>query len=403
MASDSAPPEQGQVEPDAMESEDVMIVNPMEVSGNIDYDKLIRDFGSQAISPELIADFERVTGKPAHPWIKRGIFFSHRDLDLILKTYAAKKPMYLYTGRGPSSEALHLGHLVPFMFTKYLQDVFQCPLVVQMTDDEKFLWKDLSLEECHRLAFENAKDIIACGFDISRTFIFSDLDYVGSMYPNIVKIQKAVTYNQVKGIFGFDDSVNIGKHAFPAVQAAPSFPSSFPHIFGKSADVPCLIPCAIDQDPYFRMTRDVAPRLGFLKPALIHSKFFPALQGSTSKMSASDEASAIFCTDSPKEISSKVKKYAFSGGRQTVEEHREKGGDLATDIPYQWLRFFLFDDEKLKHIGDEYQSGRMLSGEIKEELIKVLQPLVATHQAARSMVTDDIVRSFMTPRKLLLC
>jgi len=37
--------------------------------------------------------------------------------------------MYLYTGRGPSSEALHLGHLIPFHFTKYLQDVFQCPLV----------------------------------------------------------------------------------------------------------------------------------------------------------------------------------------------------------------------------------------------------------------------------------
>ena len=32
------------------------------------------------------------------------------------------------------------------------------------------------------------------------------------------------------------------------------------------------------QDPYFRMTRDVAPRLGFNKPALIESKFFPALQ-----------------------------------------------------------------------------------------------------------------------------
>jgi len=391
-------------------------ITPWDVSGGvdddgnaigIDYDKLRRDWGAQNITPELIEKFERVTGCKAHPWIRRGIFFSHRDLDRVLDNHAAGKPMYLYTGRGPSSESLHMGHLVPFLFTKYLQDVFKCVLVVQMTDDEKFLWKNLELEECHRLAFENAKDIIACGFDISRTFIFSDLDYVGSMYPNIVKIQKAVTYNQAKGIFGFEDKpdepVNIGKHAFPAVQAAPSFPSSFPHIFGKSADVPCLIPCAIDQDPYFRMTRDVAPRLGFLKPALIHSKFFPALQGSTSKMSASDEASAIFCTDSPKEISSKVKKYAFSGGRQTVEEHREKGGDLATDIPYQWLRFFLFDDEKLKHIGDEYQSGRMLSGEIKEELIKVLQPLVATHQAARSMVTDDIVRSFMTPRKLLLC
>lgn len=51
----------------------------------------------------------------------------------------------------------------------------------------------------------------------------------------------------MKGIFGFDDSVNIGKHAFPAVQAAPSFPAAFPAIFGGAKDVPCLIPCAIDQ------------------------------------------------------------------------------------------------------------------------------------------------------------
>ena len=61
-----------------------------------------------------------------------GIFFSHRDLDIVLDNYEKGKPMYLYTGRGPSSEALHLGHLIPFMFTKYLQDVFGCILVVQV-------------------------------------------------------------------------------------------------------------------------------------------------------------------------------------------------------------------------------------------------------------------------------
>ena len=66
---------------------------------------------------------------------------------------------------------------------------------------------------------------------------------------------------------------------FPAVQAAPSFSSSFPFIFGGKKDVTCLIPCAIDQDPYFRMTRDVAPVLKFKKPALLHSTFFPSLQG----------------------------------------------------------------------------------------------------------------------------
>ena len=77
-----------------------------------------------------------------------------------------------------------------------------------------------------------------------------------------MRVEKCVNYNQVKNIFGFTDSDCIGKVSFPAIQAAPSFSSSFPFIFNGRKDIPCLIPCAIDQDPYFRMTRDVAPRLG---------------------------------------------------------------------------------------------------------------------------------------------
>ena len=78
-----------------------------------------------------------------------------------------------------------------------------------------------------------------------------------------------------------------------------------PHPIGRK-DVPCLIPCAIDQDPYFRMTRDVAPRLGAPKPALIHSMFIPSLQGAQTKMSASDNTSSINLTDTPKQIKTKV-------------------------------------------------------------------------------------------------
>jgi len=194
--------------------------------------------------------FEKITGHPPHPWLKRGLFFSHRSFDEILDAVEKGQPFYLYTGRGPSSEALHLGHLVPFIFTKWLQDVFDVPLVIQMTDDEKFLWKDLTLDEAKRLAIQNAKDIIACGFDINKTFIFRDTDYVGPMFSNIVKIQKCITANQVKNIFGFTLSDNIGKYMYPAIQAAPSFSSSFPHIFGADSNYHCLIPCAIDQDPF---------------------------------------------------------------------------------------------------------------------------------------------------------
>ena len=62
--------------------------------------------------------------------------------------------------------------------SRHVQELFDIPLVIQLTDDEKFLWKDITLEESYRLAYENAKDIIACGFDVDKTFIFTDLDYV---------------------------------------------------------------------------------------------------------------------------------------------------------------------------------------------------------------------------------
>jgi len=382
------------------QQQDDGIVTPWDVKGEVDYGKLVDRFGSQMIDSTLIERLERVTGKPAHPWIKRGVFFSHRGLSELLDAYEAGKPFYLYTGRGPSSEAMHLGHLVPFIMTKYLQEAFNVPLVVQMTDDEKFLWKDLTLEECYRFTKENAKDIIACGFDINKTFIFSNLDYVGTMYPNIVKIQKCITGSVARAAFGFTDSDNIGKVSFPAIQAAPSFSNSFPHIFGKRVDIHCLIPCAIDQDPYFRVTRDVAPRLGYLKPSLIHSKFFPALQGPKTKMSASDASSAIYLTDTKKQITDKINKYAYSGGGVSIEEHRKNGANLEVDVSYQYLTFFLHDEQRLKDIGDRYRKGELLTGEVKKMLIDVLNDLVARHQEARKAVTDDVIEAYMTPRKL---
>jgi len=381
------------------------VVDPWTVTASsntgIDYNKLIDRFGCSKIDDALIQRFEQITGKPAHHFIKRGIFFSHRELNKILDLAEQGRSFYLYTGRGPSADAMHLGHLVPFIITKWLQDTFDVPLVIQMTDDEKYLWKDLTLQQCADMAQQNAKDIIACGFDVNKTFLFTDTHLMGShFYRNVLKVQKHVTFNQVKGIFGFDDSTSIGKIAFPAVQAAPSFSSSFPEIFGEAVNVPCLIPCAIDQDPYFRMTRDVAPRLGLRKPALLHSVFFPALQGASSKMSSSDANSAVLLTDTPNQIKKKINKYAFSGGRASVEEHRSLGADVSVDVSVMYLRFFLEDDEELQQTVSAYERGEMLTGEIKAKLITVLQALVAGHQARRALVTPELVTQFMTPRAL---
>ncbi|KAL2941201.1 Tryptophan--tRNA ligase cytoplasmic [Bienertia sinuspersici] len=385
--------------------EDGQVVTPWEVSakegGKIDYDKLIDKFGCQRIDSSLIDRFERLTGRPAHVFLRRGVFFAHRDLSEILDAYEKGEKFYLYTGRGPSSEALHLGHLVPFMFTKYLQDAFKVPLVIQLTDDEKCMWKNLSVEESIRLARENAKDIIACGFDASRTFIFTDFNYVGgTFFQNMIRIAKCVTLNKVFGIFGFNNEDHIGKIFFPTTEAAPAFSSSFPHLFSGRDNIRCLIPCAIDQDPYFRMARDVAPRIGYQKPALIESSFFPALQGEAGKMSGSDPNSAINVTDSAKDIKNKVNRYAFSGGQDSVENHRKYGANLEVDIPVKYLGFFLEEDAELEHIKTEYAAGRLLTGEVKKRLIEVLTEMVERHQRARAAVSDEMVDAFMAVRPL---
>ncbi|RKP12647.1 hypothetical protein BJ684DRAFT_20825 [Piptocephalis cylindrospora] len=381
------------------------VVTPWEVEGavvdgeaqTIDYDKLIEQFGTRKIDQALLDRFEALTGKTPHIFLRRGVFFSHRELTRILDRYEQKKPFFLYTGRGPSSSSMHLGHMIPFVFCKWLQDVLDAPLVIQLTDDEKFLFKaNLKLEQCRDFARQNARDIIACGFNPAKTFIFSNLDYVGgAFYHNVVRISRCITTNASRATFGFNDSDNVGKLHFVSIQAAPSFSNSFPHIFGTKSDIPCLIPCAIDQDPYFRLTRDVAYRLKYPKPALIHAKFFPALQGSSTKMSASIDTSAIFMSDTPKQIKTKINKYAFSGGGTTKEDHEEHGGNPDVDVSYQYLSFFLEDDDELKRIHDEYKAGRMYTGELKAKCIELLQKFVADFQERKNAITDEVLDQFM--------
>lgn len=374
----------------------------------IDYKKLINQFGCEEMKPEMLERFERLIGKPLHPLIRRGMFISHRDLGIFLDKFEKKEPIYLYTGRGPSSESMHLGHLIPFLVTQWMQEVFQCPLVIQLTDDEKFFYQKeevfMPLSHFTALADENSKDIIACGFDPERTFIFKNTTYINYLYANSAHIQKLLTYNQIKGLFGLKGSDNVGKCSFPPLQSAAAISSSFPFIFGDDPKKPafCLVPHGIDQDPYFRMMRDIAPRLGCPKPSTIQSKFFPGLQGFNTKMSSSDPSSAIFLTDSPDEIKRKIKKYAFSGGKASIEEHRKYGADLDVDIPYNYLRFFYEDDEKLSDIAQKYKSGEMLTGEIKSILIETLQKIVKKHQEFRVKTTSEVVAQFMKIRPLKL-
>jgi tryptophanyl-tRNA synthetase len=390
-------------------------ITPFDVSGGVDetgkllpvdYNKLIKQFGATPITPTLLERFEKVTGHKAHRFLRRGIVFSHRDLEKILDRHEKGQPFYLYTGRGPSSGSLHVGHSIPFEFTKWLQEVFDVPLVIMLTDDEKYMHTPkLDIPDSKRYTAENAKDIIGIGFDPAKTFIFSDFDYVsGAFYENICRMAKRITINSVRATFGFTDSNNVGEFHFCATQSATSFATSFPHIFGddptKTRSIPCLIPCAIDQDPYFRQCREHAEKMKYKKPSLIHAIFLPALQGPGSKMSASVDTSAIFLTDTPNQIKTKINKYAFSGGQDTAEKQRELGGRTKDDVAFQYLTFFMEDDVELERIRVAYEEGSMLTGELKAICIRYLQEYVRGFQERRKGVTEELRREFMRVRPL---
>ena len=363
---------------------DSVRITPWEVVGHVDYDRLIKEFGTQPIDSEIIEKFQKITGE-VHPMLKLHYFFSHRDLDFILRKVESGEKIYLYTGRGPSG-MVHMGHLMPWMFTKYLQDKFGSKLLFQLTDDEKFLYsQERTREEIRRYTYENILDIISVGFDPNNTKIIVDTTHIKHLYPIALEIAIRITFSTAKAVFGFSSSTNIGMIGFPPVQAAPCFLPSL--IEGKPT--PVLIPAAIDQDPYWRMTRDVAEKMGFYKPAQIHSKFLPSLDSRGGKMSSSKPETAIFTTDEPEVIEKKVSS-AFTGGQATVALQRLYGGN-ALGCPVFWYLRYFFDDEKesderfVKCI-----SGNLLCGECKSDLARESKSFISTLKKRRESAKDSI-------------
>jgi tryptophanyl-tRNA synthetase len=373
-----------------------IIVTPWEVSGDLEdkmYINLIEKFGTQPLSKDLIEKFRKLTGE-IHPLIRSQYFFSHRDLDWLLTKYENGDPFYLYTGRGPSG-FIHIGHILPWLFTKYLQDRFGSKLLFQLTDDEKFLYNPgVTRETISKYTSENILDIIAIGFQPNLTKIIIDTKHINYLYPIATEIAKKITFSTAKSVFGFTNTTNIGMIVFPPIQAAPCF---LPSIIEKKP-TPVLIPAAIDQDPYWRITRDIAVKLGFFKPAQIHSKFLPSLSRN-SKMSSSQPETAIFTTDEPEIVEKKVLS-SFTGGQATISLQKKLGGNADICPVYAYLKYF-FDNEKESL--ERYircKSGNLLCGECKSDLANNTKTFIIDFKRKREKAKDK-VKEFMFDEKCL--
>ncbi|MDR0372808.1 MAG: tryptophan--tRNA ligase [Nitrososphaerota archaeon] len=364
------------------ENNNEMVVTPWEVKGKVNYERLIKEFGTQPLTPQLLSRMEKYTDK-LHLQLERKIFFSHRDLDTVFDLYDSGTKFVLYTGRGPSGP-VHIGHLVPWIFTLHIQQKFKTRLYFQITDDEKYLVSDdRTLKETEKWSYENALDLIAVGFKPDDTFIIYDTKDIDLLYDITLEVAKRITYSTVRSTFGFQDSTNIGWVYWPAVQAAPCFI----HKKLTGENVPALIPAAIDQDPYWRVTRDVAQKLGYYKPAQIHCRFLPGL-GEGGKMSASMPETSIFTMDSPDVVKKKIWN-AFTGGKGTAAEQRKDGANPDICSIFQYY-FYLFEEgsNKLAEKERRCRGGEMLCGECKKDIVEKLNCFLEGHRERREKAKD---------------
>jgi tryptophanyl-tRNA synthetase len=383
---DDATGESSSDHPEATESgDDEFVVTPYEVSGAIDYEKLLEQFGADALTGEHVRRF------PDHPMLRRGIYYAGRDVDRYLDAAESGATHSIVTGVGPSGP-MHLGHALVFYLAKELQDATDATVYVPLSDDEKYCSKDLTFDEVGAATRENLRDLLAVGFDPERTRIVLDTADADVVYPLATAFSKAITQNELEAVYGRPDNVGMG--FYPAVQTTHLL---LPQLVEGAH--PTLVPVAVDQDPHVRVSRDVAAKARYpvAKPGALLGKFLPNLAG-PGKMSSS-EGEAIYLTDDADVVEEKVLAHAYSGGRDSVEEHREHGGDPSVDVAFQYLRFFFErDDDRLAALAERYRRGDLLSGELKLAAVDAITEFLNAHQRRRGALGD--VREELEPYRL---
>ena len=263
-----------------------------------------------------------------------------------------------------------------------------------LTDDMKLLHsKSLSIEAVRRYDIDNAKDILAFGFNPLKTFLFSNLDYVGgAFYENIIGVARHISVSDIKLALRFGDDDNVGMFYCCSTQSAGTFATSFPGILGTDQDqlraMSCLIACSYDIDGYFTEVRKHAEKLCHLKPAFLYSSLLPALQGAHAKMSASIIESAIFLTDSPSMIHDKLE-IAFP----------DRAED--TEALFQYLRFFVKGDQELEELEYGFRSEKLAVKDLRVKLTEVIQKQIIKFQEDRAKITDSYLEDIMTRRLLI--
>ena len=247
-------------------------VTPWEVQGNIDYEKLIKEFG---VSP--LKDLPPVFNEEI--LFRRKLVFAHRDIQRILEAMKSKKPYVVMTGLMPTGR-FHIGHMAiakQFIFYQKLG----AKIYIAVADLEAYNARGQSLEESRKNAIEDyLLNYIALGLKPKNCDFYFQSNRSGdgkkaSAYYRLQNLlAKHATFNEFKAVYG---EITPGKMVSSLLQASDVLHPQLSEYEGK---MPVLVPVGIDQDPHLRLARDMSQRIknpSFIQLSSTYNIFIPGL------------------------------------------------------------------------------------------------------------------------------
>ncbi len=322
-----------------------------------DYEKIVKDFGLEIFDPNLFPEPNRI--------MRRKVAFAGRDLKQIAKAIKNKKRFYVLSGIMPTAKKIHFGNKMVVENMAYFQKK-GADTYILVADLEAAAARGVSLAEAKKRALNfHIPAFIALGLDPKKTnFYFQSENVKVSQIAS--EASKKVTENEFKSIYG---SLDPGRIYSAFTQVGDIL---YPQL---EEEMPGIIPVGIDQDPHIRLTRDIVRRLkkrhNFFLPSSVYHKYTPSLDGGL-KMSKSKPTSCIELPETSNKVCEKLMK-AKTGGRETIEEQKKKGGEPEKCVIFELYKQHLIEDDRmLQKIYGDCKAGELMCGEDKKKCCKLM-------------------------------
>lgn len=308
----------------------------------------------------------------------------HRGFD----DFNFDKDFFLYTGRGPSNGSFHIGHLPSLNLIIELQKRSIHKIFFMISDDEKIFRDKIDKTEMKNNVTNTLCQLNKIGFNHNNTdFNINSNGMTKEFYEIFIELVSQRNVNHMNSIFG--EKSNIGEYLYPFIQIAPCF---------LKKNCQCIVIAGKDQDPFFRLARDLAKKLNYIPPIVLYVKSVCGLDGSE-KMSTSVPTSLpIFIDDDEKTIKDKVNKIKLVGAG-SLNELFEKGADLEIDIPYKLIEIFEDNEEIIDIIRLCYTKGLNLENDTDNVNYKKAKSIFTdnelTQRENKLMLTSSGIRKYL--------